>query len=384
MKNKFIILAGIILIAYAFFNINNVSAATKNFCSSGNLTTSIHKNFQGFYPQENFIRLNNKELVKDVSQLKDLTCLQYLDIIDAGLSGDISALGNLTNLQVLSLYSTPDISGDICTLSKATKMRTFKFAFNPKISGDIACLKDMTELETFAMTHTQISGDISVFANMPNLKALYISGTNIHGDICSLKNLTNLQELGIADEYPGNPDITGDLGCLDNLTKLKRVSIYNTDATNCEQFTKTHPNLMNNPGLTESGMQGGGGCSKESMSTVVDYAQKFEAKIGKEIQTEVRGKPDYDKGPQQNVDNPAKDNNVNKNFIIRFIDWIKSLFSHSATPTDNNPATAMDRENPNEIRSDAGPGGCRTQAECDAYCNKSENRQECSNFKEPN
>jgi hypothetical protein len=384
MRKKFLILisAGIILIACILININNASAA--NFCSSGNLTTSIHKNFQGVYPQENFIRLNNKELLKDVSQLKDLACLQYLDVTDAKVTGDISALQNLTNLEVLSLYSTPDILGDICALSKATKMRNFKFAFNPKITGDIACLKDMAKLETFAMTHTQISGDISVFSNMPNLKALYISGTNIHGDICALKNLTNLQELGIADEYPGNPDITGDLGCLDNLKKLKRVAIYNTSATNCEQFTNSHSNLMNNPGLTESGKQGGGGCSEESMKTLVDYAQKFEAKIGKEVQTEVRGKPDYNKSPEQNAGGQSEDRDVHKNFIIRFINWMKSLFGYFALPDDNNPATDRDRENPNETRLDAGPGGCRTQTECDAYCNKPENRQECSNFKKPN
>ena len=47
------------------------------------------------------------------------------------------------------------------------------------------------------------------------------------GNICSLAKLTNLEELGIADEYPGNPDITGDLSCLDSLQKLKRVAIYN-------------------------------------------------------------------------------------------------------------------------------------------------------------
>ncbi|MCL4366100.1 hypothetical protein M1437_02635, partial [Patescibacteria group bacterium] len=197
-------------------------------CSAGGLTTSTNKVFQMMYPNETFLQLTNIDLLKDVSQLKDLTCLQYLDATDRTVKGDIANSKNLTNLEVFSLYSNPDVSGDICSLSGATKLRSLKFAFDPKITGDIACLKNLTKLETFAMTHTQISGDISVFANMPNLKAIYVGGTNVKGDICSLAKLTNLEELGIADEYPGNPDITGDLSCLDNLQKLKRVSIYNT------------------------------------------------------------------------------------------------------------------------------------------------------------
>jgi len=250
-------------------------------CSGGGLTAAVYKDFQMQYTNENFLRVvNSKDLLKDVSQLKDLTCLQYLDATDQTVKGDIKDLKNLTNLEVFSLYSNPEVSGDICSLSNATKLRSLKFAFDPKITGDISCLKNLTNLETFAMTHTQISGDISVFANMPNLKAIYLSGTNTKGDICSLKNLTNLEELGIADEYPGNPDITGDLSCLNGLQKLKRVAIYNTKTTNCEAFTKSHPTLAQT--TTESGKQGGGGCSKESMKTSVNYGQKYEKKIGKE------------------------------------------------------------------------------------------------------
>ena len=227
------------------------------------------------------------------------------------------------------------------------------------------------------MTHTQISGDLSVFAKMPNLKAIYISGTSIRGDICALSNLTNLEELGIADEYPGNPDISGDLSCLVNLKKLNRVSLYNTKATNCEQFTKDHPAIEQ------------GGCSKESMKTLVDYAQKYEKKIGKEIQTEVRGQPNYQpvKGrDEQDAEFESKlvDNRNEKqypeqghqNFLTKFIDWIKSLFG----PT---PAKNKETEDINQIRPDSGPGGCRSQAECDAFCEKPENRENCSKFAPP-
>ncbi len=324
-------------------------------CQSGGLATSVHKRFQMSYTNEDFIQIDDIDLLKDVSQLKDLTCLQYMDATDRTIEGDIANLKNMINLEVFSLYSNPEVYGDICSLAGAANLRSLKFAFDPKIYGDISCLKGLTKLETFAMTHTQISGDLSVFANMPNLKAIYVSGTNVKGDICVFSNLTYLEELGIADEYPGNPNITGDLSCLDNLQKLKRVSIYNTGTTNCEHFTESHPNISQ-MGPTESGRPAGGGCSKESLKTLVDVAQKYEKKIGKEVQTEVRGQPDYNKQdggpPEECVANgefigeekcrammeasgapagseeaPSKAAQTEtKGFLRRVIEWFVSLF----------------------------------------------------------
>lgn len=393
------ILPYLLVLLFAFL-IRPVHAAVPTLapCSSGGLSTwnNPNKIYQGWYTNETFQQLANKELLKDVSQLKDLTCLQYLDVIDTPVKGDIKDLKNLTNLEVLSLYSTPDVTGDICSLANTTKLRILKFAFNPKITGDIACLKNLTKLETFAVTQTNLKGDISVFANMPNLKAIYVSGTYVKGDICSLKNLTNLQELGIADEYPGNPDITGDLSCLNNLTKLKRVSIYNTKTTNCEAFTKAHQGMEKT--LTESGKQGGGGCSKESMKTLVDYAQKFEAKIGTQVQTEVRGQPNYNKektggvGPggddQRGPDQGSNRGPDNRNFLQKLISSILGIFGirtegpqgGGSGPSANMKGGGDRGPMPQGV---VGPGGCRSQSECDAYCDKPEHRDECSKFTPP-
>ena len=342
-------------------------------CSSGDLSTSTRKIYQMAYPNETFLQLTNTDALKDVSQLKDLTCLQYLDATDRDVEGDIANLKNLTNLEVLSLYSNPDVSGDICSLAGAINLRVLKFAFDPKITGDISCLKNLTKLETFAMTHTQIEGDISVFANMPNLKAIYVSGTNVKGSICSLKNLTKLEEMGIADEYPGNPDITGDLSCLDALQKLKRVSIYNTSTTNCEQFTRSHSNIAQ-MGKTDSGQSSGGGCSEESKKTLVDVAQKYERKIGKEFQTEIRGQS----RPPQSNQSTSLARSWNQNILTRFISWVRRLLGISSPDLP-----FPEKEEPNQVRLQTGPGGCRSQAECDAYCDKLENRDKCNQFAPP-
>jgi len=378
-----LILTPIILLTLVIFLEFPTQAATQKLgpCKAGKLSTSTRKIFQMTYQSEDFQQLTNVDLLKDVSQLKDLTCLQYLDATDRNITGDITNnLTNLKNLEVFSLYSTPDVSGDICSLAGATKLRSLKMAFDPKITGDISCLKNLTNLETLAVTQTNLTGDISVFANMPNLKALYLSGTRVKGDVCSLKNLTNLQELGLADEYPGNPDIYGNLGCLDNLKKLTRVSIYNTKTTNCEQFTKSHPNMDKK--VTESGKQGGGGCSKESMKTLVDYAQKYERKIGTEVQTEVRGQPNYNEQLSPNAKyNPGKGDfkpgvfEMIRSFLSR-LPVIGRFFGAPVEFGAEGPGQGQGGLPPGGV----GPGGCKSRQECEAYCSEKENFETCSQF----
>lgn len=395
VNSHFIIFTAVVLLVLAIFK--NVSSKPyvlgENVlgpCSSGVLTTSTNKIYQMTYPDETFQQLTNIDLLKDVSQLKDLTCLQYLDATDRSVKGDIKDLTNLVNLEVFSLYSNPDVSGDICSLSGATKLRSLKLAFDPKITGDIACLKNLTKLETFAMTQTNITGDISVFANMPNLKAVYVSGTYVKGNICSLGKLTNLEELGIADEYPGNPDITGDLSCLNNLTKLKRFSIYNTRTTNCEAFTKAHPDMDKT--VTESGKQGGGGCSKESMKTLVDYAQKYEEKIGTRVQTKVRGQPNYNAGttggfgPGNNAGaNNGPQMQDDRNILQKIVSFIFGLFGKNppgpgGEQFENRRSGSPGSSMPQGV---VGPGGCRSRSECETYCSDPTHSEECTKFAPP-
>lgn len=346
-------------------------------CSSGGLTTSVHKRNQGSYVNEDFIRINDLDLLKDVNQLKDLTCLQYLDATNRTIKGDIANVKNLVNLEIFSLYSNPEVYGDICSLSKASNLRAMKFAFDPKITGDISCLKGLTNLENFAMTHTQIKGDLSALSNMTHLKAIYINGTNISGDICALKDLTNLQELGIANEYPGNRNIRGDLSCLDNLKKLTRAEIYSTSTTNCEQFTKSHPNIEQ------------GGCSKESLKTLIDYGQKYEEKIGKVVQG--GGPNNYKKDAFSGFFNGEPNNKResaipdNRNFLAKFFSFLIGIFNRNTStnvgvePLQNGPVLRQNWSVPQG----GGPGGCKSFDECNTFCSKPENDAECSKFAPP-
>jgi hypothetical protein len=222
-------------------------------CSFGGVTTTTNIRNQMSYPDEEFTGLTiaSMEQLNNLSQLSGLTCLQYMDFYKSDLKGDLSDLRNLTNLVVFNMNNNPGIYGDVCALSQARNLRILRLAFNPQVSGDIACLKSLN-LEVFAVTGTQISGDLADLSHMNNLKELYLGGTAVGGDVASLSKFTQMTELVISDTEDHRANIYGDLSSLDNLQKVWRARIYNTNTTNCDQFTKSHPGLIE------------GGCSQLS------------------------------------------------------------------------------------------------------------------------
>src|SRR3989344_1193885 len=245
------------------------------------------------YINEKFVRITDSKVVKDLGQLKELTCLEFADFYNQGISGDLENLRELTNLKVLNLHTNPNVYVDICVFSKATELKSLKLAFDEKIYGNIFCLKDIN-LDTFAMTYTKISGDLSDLSHMTNLKALYLSGTNITGNISALSGLTNLEELTLSDPETDSSKFYGNLASLDNLKKLRRVAIYDKGITNCEHFHEVHPNIE-------------GGCSDKSKVTIINTNIESEKIIRKEIRELMNvpkgGKPEDNGPPEECIPN---------------------------------------------------------------------------------
>src|SRR3989338_2301675 len=222
------------------------------------------------YINEKFVRITDSKVVKDLGQLKELTCLEFADFYNQGISGDLENLRELTNLKVLNLHTNPNVYGDICVFSKATELKSLKLAFDEKIYGNIFCLKDT------------------------NLNALYLSGTNITGNISALSGLTNLEELTLSDPETDSSKFYGNLASLDNLKKLRRVAIYDKGITNCEHFHEVHPNIE-------------GGCSDKSKVTIINTNIESEKIIRKEIRELMNvpkgGKPEDNGPPEECITN---------------------------------------------------------------------------------
>ncbi len=268
--------------------------AAQELCEYGNAKTEISSPYYEAgkkieYAGESFVMLSDPKAIKKLEQLKGLTCLEYGEFYNQGISGSLENLKGLVNLKVLSLHTNPDIYGNICALSEAVKLKSLKLAFDYKVYGDISCLKELNP-ETLAMTYANISGDLSDLGNMTNLKALYLGGTNVSGDISSLSGLTNLEELTLADFEMNGSAFYGDLASLDNLKKLKKVAVYKTKAVNCEHFHKMHPGIE-------------GGCSDESHTTIKNPNEESERKIGKGQLDNTLDKSKEDKPPEECIIN---------------------------------------------------------------------------------
>ena len=148
----------IILILILFSFISSVSA--QEICEYNDIKTEYGYNYQtpgakSEYADEQFVHLMDAKAIKDLGQLKGLTCLESADFYEQGISGDLDNLRALVNLKVLSLHTNPEVSGDVCVFSKAAKLKSLKLAFDEKVYGEISCLKDLN-LDTFAMTYTKI------------------------------------------------------------------------------------------------------------------------------------------------------------------------------------------------------------------------------------
>ncbi|MGX7071157.1 leucine-rich repeat domain-containing protein [Gemella bergeri] len=103
--------------------------------------------------------------ITNLAPLADLTNLEFLDLYSNKLT-DISSLKNLVNLKHLDLHNNNDQTGD---------------ESHPTVSGgikDISAVANMTKLEVLSLGSNDIS-DISVLTGLTNIKELVLGGNHI-------------------------------------------------------------------------------------------------------------------------------------------------------------------------------------------------------------
>jgi len=158
------------------------------------------------------------------STLGNLTNLRRLFFHSNQITGSIpSTLGNLTNLSVLHFGSNQIIGPIPSTLGNLTNLG-FLYLVSNQINGSIpSTLGNLINLECLSVGSNQINGPIpSTLGNLTNLKRLSVDSNQINGPIPStLGNLTNLERLSL-DSNQINGPIPSTLG---NLIKLKYLSL---------------------------------------------------------------------------------------------------------------------------------------------------------------
>ena len=111
--------------------------------------------------------------------------MEGLYLRDTQVSGDISALSNLSKLGYIDLRKT-QVSGDISALSNNQVITTL-FLSKTQVSGDISALSNLTNLTDLNIDYTQISGDVDNLANLTKLHSLDgLAGTSLSGDMSKI------------------------------------------------------------------------------------------------------------------------------------------------------------------------------------------------------
>lgn len=126
----------------------------------------------------------------------DLSSLCLARITDLGVSntniyGDISAIANCKNLNIASLYNSPNIKGDIAVFKNTPNLTSLVLG-NAGIYGDIISFSSCLKLTTLNIPRTNISGNVEDFA-----QDLYSNGKN-SGSIKIICDNTNIQFAGTA------------------------------------------------------------------------------------------------------------------------------------------------------------------------------------------
>lgn len=139
---------------------------------------------------ENVFRLALPHEITDISDLKYLTHLEYLDAGDTSIH-TLAPLASLTNLRVLYLQRNSII--DVRPLKNLTKLQVL--SLNGNRLDDIDTVADLTELKELYLSENKIR-DIRALKNLKRLQLLYLQ-RNFVSDVSALQGLTELRELSL-------------------------------------------------------------------------------------------------------------------------------------------------------------------------------------------
>ena len=140
----------------------------------------------------------------DVSGLGDCTDLTYIDCSSTGVDGDVSSWSSLVNLTHLDCDLT-SVSGDISGWSALVNLVSL-YCGSTSVSGDISGWSALTDLIYLYCYTTSVEGDISSWATLVNLEDLVCFGTNVEGDVSGWSTMSSLRYL-----MGYNTSISGDI-----------------------------------------------------------------------------------------------------------------------------------------------------------------------------
>ena len=190
--------------------------------------------FEEFNYMDNFEKINKlgTMTLDDVKTLKGLEQALYMEklIFDTGYLEDISSLKNLKRLKYLDLSNNKNLD-DIKTISALRQLETIKLA-NMNLK-DISFLKDLPFLRTLDISGNEID-NIKGLENLSQVEILNLAKTNI-SNLENIKSFIKIRDLNLASNKID--DLSSFLSSV-NLQSLKALNLEDNSFDSIEALLK--------------------------------------------------------------------------------------------------------------------------------------------------
>lgn len=152
-----------------------------------------------------FINVSNTDVYGDISSISGLENLNGFRVANTKVYGDLAAVSNLLKLTVIEVANT-NISGDLSAISNLSKL-AYVYMQNAHITGNLSAISNLSKLARIEASNLDLVADISAVTNLSDLLYLYVD--KLKGNINTINNLQNLRVL-----VSTAAELTGDLAVL--------------------------------------------------------------------------------------------------------------------------------------------------------------------------
>lgn len=199
--------SGIVIDANELRVLRQLSDLNLKGCSGLNGDVAV---FSDFPDLERLSITGCEALFGNVSAFSRLQKLKRLGLC-SGVTGNLSSLSGLVNLQELHLFLCASLSGDLSAIAGLKQLKDVMLTYCSGVSGDISTLAGLLKLEHWDASGCGLRGDVSVFARLEQLKRVDVSGcAGLSGDVSAFAGLRKLARLNLT----GCDGLAGDRNAL--------------------------------------------------------------------------------------------------------------------------------------------------------------------------
>lgn len=172
-----------------------------------------------------YVNFGNTRVSGSLAGLETLKNLQYLDLANADVGGNLQSLATLPLKMTYLDVSGTEVTGSLADLAGQHKLGTI-IVSRSTVTGTVSSLEALSGLARLDIATTSVQGSCKSLARHSELTYADLSHSQLEGPVDGLANLTKLKTLVMA-----NMSLSGPLPPLATLTRLVRLVLAGNDFT---------------------------------------------------------------------------------------------------------------------------------------------------------